>query len=346
MKLLSNYIMIFLIASGCSITAQENNKQYLQELKAFKKSASHQAIFKYHDTWPSIRQLQCDIHNYKEVSFIHRFLLNVFFSLDTIIVTKDTMPQLFSYIDAICKAQNIKTPVIFLPTRKGFFNAAAAKLINSSGGIIIGQKLIEDSTDEELEAVIAHELGHIKYNHVNKTILLTVGIYYILNGAIEHVFENDLRKLDTQERFGVSMLKNLYLALYSPLIAHLIIGKRFEKQADTFAYKTLQKGKGLKGFFNVLIQKHENQKASFGLTRTILKNSYDKLSLLDYSLLNVRYFFAKVDHVLHRVGRWIYHNTRLGAHPSPEARIKAVESYLAQKSLQLQEQSDGCTYNC
>lgn len=329
MKLLLKYFVIFLFAAGYALTAQENNKQYLQELKTFKTSAAYKTIFDHHYSFNSIRQLQRDIHNYQQLSFIHRLLTFVFFNMNVVIATPDTMPKLCTFVESICKSQKMKTPTIFITTKKGFFNAAASKLFASSGGIVMGQRIIEESTDEQLEAVIAHELGHIKYNHVNKAIGLQIAIAICLSTLFNKSTEEHRQYMTPQEQFSQSFYNGLLAGLYSGPLAQLAIGKHFEKQADEFAYKTLGRGKGLKEFFNVIINKEQIANNSFGQTRALIKNMKSNLTLLDYSLLNVRYAFAKVGHLFYKINRWIYHNTRLGAHPSPEARIKAVENYMA-----------------
>jgi Zn-dependent protease with chaperone function len=42
--------------------------------------------------------------------------------------------------------------------------------------VILGQKLVEEMTDDELTAVIAHELGHVKFNHIPKNIIMNLAL--------------------------------------------------------------------------------------------------------------------------------------------------------------------------
>lgn len=48
--------------------------------------------------------------------------------------------------------------------------------------------------------------------------------------------------------------------------------------------------------------------------------------------LMLRYYVAKTGHVIGNGFKWLYHNTPLGAHPSPEARIKYTQEYLDQQA--------------
>ncbi len=115
-------------------------------------------------------------------------------------------------------------------------------------------------------------------------------------------------------------------------LANLLIGKRFERQADEFAYKTVGKAAGHKLFFKRLIEKKDKYNKDFETIYDFLQKSKPELSTLDSTLLTVRYYLASFGNKIRRLDRWIYYNTPLGAHPSPEARIKAAEDYLARKS--------------
>ena len=46
-------------------------------------------------------------------------------------------------------------PTVFITRKENFFNACAAKVLTSSGGIVIGQDLIVESSEKELEAIVA-----------------------------------------------------------------------------------------------------------------------------------------------------------------------------------------------
>lgn len=328
MKIFAKSLLLLILRINSLSFAE--SKKYLNEFKLFKKSDAHQVLFDYEDTWHSISDLQRDLHNCKQLSFLQRFVRFMFFDMDTVIVTPQTMPQLFEYVDTLCKTNNMATPIIFIPAQKGFFNAAAAKfLCCNSGGIVIGQKMLKEANDEELESVLAHEIGHIKHNHVNKFLGLNLFIAIALNKFLDFQFNLELQNISAGQKTAISVLKKFYSFFYAPLITKLIIGKHFEKQADEFAYKTMHKGTGLKSFFETIIKKHNEQSQSFDKIKLQLKEARPDLSLLDYGILNLRYFVAKFGFTIHKINRWIYHNTRLGAHPSPEARIETIEKYLS-----------------
>lgn len=302
-------ISLLLLLTVLSIYAQEP-RIYQQELKALKQSATYKIIFDEEDLPLGLHGIQRDIKNYKELSFFQRLVRSAFLNLDVIVVTPTAMPKLYSHIDRICTENAIATPTIFITTWNGFFNAAAQKLFISSGGIIIGQKLLDEISDRELEAVIAHEIGHIKHDHVNKTLLILFPTCFILK--------------------YISKCNTITAFLLSQVITDFIINKRFEKQADLFACET-NNGQGLIEFFERLEQKDEAEDISFTDTYSLLCETKDNFSLRDYYLLHIRYKLSKMLHNINKGVKWVYHNTPYGAHPSAQARIAAAQEYLEHK---------------
>lgn len=297
---------------------------YLQEFKAFKETAEYKEFFDNKDVASNLKNIQRDIYNHQQLSFIYRLLHKVFLDTDTIIVNSRTMPKLYSHIENICNEQKIKVPAIFISNKKSIFNAFAAKLFLSCGGLLIGQKILNEVTDEELEAVIAHELGHIKYNHTNKMFALNRLIYIFVASWVYD--RNPIRMNDSFFTKIDKFQKNDYQSnIWAALFTQLIIGKRFERQADEFAYKTVGKGRGLKQFMQRVIEKRKKYEAEITSSKALLQTHQQKFGTIDNLLFKIRFFFADE---LHKLYYWLYYNTRLGAHPSPEARIETIEKYL------------------
>lgn len=302
----------------CNVYASD---LYHQELKTFKAMQKYKALFD-KDANMSVQLIRRDIQNYTHLTWFQRFVRGAFLACDAVVVTPETMPKLYTYVEGICKQQSIDTPTIFLTRERGFFNAAAQKLLTSSGAIIIGQHLLKSVTDAELEAVVAHEIGHIRYNHVNKT----MGLYWF-NVLVSY----ELLHYITE---GKDSLLNLFISLHlSSFITMFMINKKFEKQADRFAYEENGKGEGLIAFFEHIKQKNKDRDNDLSYTRTLLTTNKPTLGFYNYYLdLAPRYYCAKLGHLISKGYRWIYHNTPYGPHPSPNARIAAVKKYLEEQN--------------
>lgn len=304
---------------------------YKQELIALKTRPDANYIFdKKID--PDFAALHRDIENYKELSYLQRLVRLPFMLSDAVVVTDQTMPTLYAYVDTLCKKNNIATPTIFISTKKSIFNAFAAKLFTSTGGILICQKFLLETSDREFEAVVAHEIGHIKHNHSNKTLLLTIGLSIPVSYGINYLCYQAKLKYNMPNIFMKDML-NLYTV---SLITSLIINKRFEKEADEFACKEADKAPGLIELFERIeakdvVREKEYQEACL-YTEKVLEDNKTHISNSDLFSLKFDFSMIKVRHKMMNAYKWMYHNTFIGAHPSSQARITAAQKYVVSAS--------------
>lgn len=322
-KFLTAFLLIASISNAAQV-ATIGSSSYYKEWKAFKYSPAFKTTF---DNESPVCTIQRDIEIFKQLSLMQRLVRFVFLRLDVVIATPQTMPTLYKYVDTLCKKNGVETPTIFLNRGKGFFNAAAVKFLMSSGGIIIGRKLLKETTDNELEAVIAHEIGHIKYNHTNKGIGLTLAVsiaYYMAKKLVRTKPELDPTQAMVQEAYERFLVDPRIIAL----LTAFIINKRFEKEADQFAFEN-DKAEGLSSFCELSIEKRKMADDSFDETYELLQHNSSHLDFIGNVDLWFRYYWGKIGHMIHNADKWIYYNTPVGAHPSPEKRIEAAQKYLA-----------------
>lgn len=90
-------------------------------------------------------------------------------------------PRLHLLVEEVAHACNVPTPPIFLAGNKDIFNAMACSFTQNISMVILGKKLVEEMTDNELKAVIAHELGHVKFNHIPKALITNI---VLLGGGV------------------------------------------------------------------------------------------------------------------------------------------------------------------
>lgn len=105
--------------------------------------------------------------------------LRSFFYKDTdgfIYLCPKKTPKLHALVEKVAQACNVPTPPVFLAEDKEMFNAMATSFSPNISMVILGQKLVEEMTDDELMAVLAHELGHIKFNHIPKKIIMHLAL--------------------------------------------------------------------------------------------------------------------------------------------------------------------------
>jgi Zn-dependent protease with chaperone function len=329
-----------LLAIHCLMGAEDtsNHGRYYAELQALKESHDTKIMFD-KDAHQGLATIERDIITRKNLTQFQRFTRGLFLLLDAVLVTPETMPLLYEYVDGICKKANITTPTIFITRQDWFFNAFAQKLLMSTGGIMIGQKLMKEVSDETLEAVVAHEVGHIEHNHVNKmlalSLLLEWPIYLYLMAELRKCVANNESIQKFVSKNGMNDFFTWYCmysiaSTISSLVPALIINKRFEKEADAFACEN-GKAKGIIEFFALLLEKDQLREEEFVTVYDLLQKNKSELSFLDYYRLMLRYYLAQGGHMYIKAFKTLYHETFWGAHPSPEARIKAAQDYLAQQ---------------
>lgn len=110
--------------------------------------------------------------------------------------------------------------------------------------IALYDTLIEKHTDEELVAVLAHEVGHFKKKHVLMSLILTI----LQLGLMTWLIELCLKQQDISQALGASeMVFHLGIVafgvLYSPIGTILslfmnILSRKNEFEADAYAKKT------------------------------------------------------------------------------------------------------------
>lgn len=118
---------------------------------------------------------------------------------------------------------------------------AALTGLGKTKRIILGDTLIDNYSDEEIETVIAHEFGHFKKKHIIKNIIIGTATSFLTLFAIAYLYQISL------SWFGFSSITQVaalpLLALWSMLIGIIqsplgnILSRKFEYEADEYAVK-------------------------------------------------------------------------------------------------------------
>lgn len=107
--------------------------------------------------------------------------------------------------------------------------------------IILGDTLLDSFTKEEIETVIAHELGHYKYKHIVKNIIIGTVFSFLTLFLIATLYEVSLSWFGFESITKIAALP--ILSLWGMLIGLIqspignIISRKYEYQADEYAVK-------------------------------------------------------------------------------------------------------------
>lgn len=295
---------LFILATMHS-GAHAHGSIYHQELQSLKKSKFFKTILNRRSPI-GLRAILKDLENVNELGLFSRVGRFSLLFQGGLVVTQESMPQLYGYVDTLCKQHNIPTPTIFITAHKSlwpfnigkYFETGSIKLFTSTGGILLSQDLIKETSQTALEAAIAYEIARIKYNHTNKW-LLTFSLLAIT------------------QPFGEICMR-------------MLVGKQFDKQADRFVYKTANNAEGLIDFCTYLQNKEKQTEDDYADTYTAFQTKTAKPVFLyiDYCLLNA-------GHKLHNSFKWLFHNTPITQYQSNKKRIRTAQRYLdTQKALQ------------
>lgn len=111
--------------------------------------------------------------------------------------------------------------------------------------IILGDTLLDNFNHDEIETVIAHELGHFKKKHIIKNILIGTAASFLTLFVIASLYENSLSWFSFT---GISQVAAVpLLVLWSMLIGIIqtplgnILSRKFEHEADEYAVKETNK---------------------------------------------------------------------------------------------------------
>lgn len=324
---LSLAVMVLQVASLTAVSA-DTHGVYYHELKSLKADPETRIMFD-KDAHQGLSQIQRDLIMFKNMTDFQQFVNTLFLALDVVVVTHETMPLLYSYVDSICVKAGIATPTVFITRHNWLFNAMAQKLFMSNGGILIGQKLIKELSDDALEAFLAHEVGHIKYNHANKELsLFAVEMTFLIMLCYKLGILSDINFSDKKALIK-KCIQFFICDQITSFLPALIINKRFEKEADEFAYKTNDKGPGLVEFLELLLKKDQLREEDFVFMYELLQENKSKISLFQYYSLMMNYYVAYAGQLYTNAYMTMYHETFMGAHPSHEARIAAARKYMA-----------------
>ncbi len=144
--------------------------------------------------------------------------------------------------DANMKIENIFQFNMSKNTKKA--NAAFTGL-GKTKKILLGDTLLDEFTNDEIETVIAHELGHYKHKHIIKNLIIGTLSSFITLYLLALLYSNSLSWFGFENISDIAALP--ILALWGMLLGILqapltnILSRKFEYEADEYSVKVTNK---------------------------------------------------------------------------------------------------------
>jgi STE24 endopeptidase len=171
--------------------------------------------------------------------------------LRRIIPTQPLPPDwpLRARMEALCRRAGLRYRDILLwRTNSSMGNAMVMGLFPRVRYIFLSDLLLETMRDEEIEAVFAHEIGHIVHRHMWWYVLIMVLLMLFSAGPLALLIDqipglqvsNDLSQARAMELMArqEQVLTVLGLGLFG--VAFGFLSRRFERQADVYAARTME----------------------------------------------------------------------------------------------------------
>ncbi len=195
--------------------------------------------------------------------------------------------------EAGLKVENVFSFDMSKNTKKA--NAAFTGL-GKTKRIILGDTLLNNYSKDEIETVIAHELGHFKHKHIIKNILFGTVSSYLTFFIMSLLYKNSLAwfSLESINQIAAFPLLSLWAMLIGLIQTPIgnVLSRKFEYEADRYAVESTHKPSS---FINTL-------------TKLTEQNLGDKEP--------------------HPFVEWFFYS-----HPSIKNRIDAIENFAAQKNI-------------
>ena len=162
-------------------------------------------------------------------------------------VSKEQAPEYYDIVTRLCTKINIPIPKLYV-LDDTTMNAFATGRNYKHSAVAVSKGLLQKMTSDEVEAVIGHELSHIRNYDMR-----TMAIVSILVGAISIIADlywssTLVSRAQGKDTSGVITIIGTILSIFAPLSAFFIqtaISRKREYVADASSAQITGKGKAL-----------------------------------------------------------------------------------------------------
>ncbi len=166
------------------------------------------------------------------------------------------------HLDAFCAKQNFSAEYYLWPLFEGqMLTAAVMGILPGLRYILLTPALIETMSLSEIEAIMAHEIGHVKKFHLVLYIFLITGFSLLVGMLAEPLIYmflslHSLNALIAWSGISVesalTLVSSVSLLIFMLVYFRFIFGyfiRNFERQADLFSFATMGNGQPLVSAF-------------------------------------------------------------------------------------------------
>jgi len=170
--------------------------------------------------------------------------------------------RLRSEIETFCRQQNFSSEILIWPLFEGrVMTAAIMGIVPRLRYLLLTPALLDAMSTDELKAVLAHEIGHVKKKHLLLYLALFLG-FSVLAGAVSRVlpavivgsdlFYTLISRFNVAPETLLTALVAISLLIILLVYFRFIFGyflRNFERQADLYAFRIQGGSTALKSSF-------------------------------------------------------------------------------------------------
>jgi STE24 endopeptidase len=148
-------------------------------------------------------------------------------------------------LEEMCRRHRLRYRDILLwHTQSNLGNAAVMGILPRWRYVLLSDLLLETMPDEQIEAVFAHELGHIVYRHLIWYVIFIVTMLLALSGPGGKAYDYLLPRMIGDPNLHQKTIEIISCICTATAFAMFFVlfgfvSRRFERQADVFASRTI-----------------------------------------------------------------------------------------------------------
>ena len=170
--------------------------------------------------------------------------------------------ELRNRLEALARRAGVHSFAVFEWTPEGGRGRANARLVGAGGAcsVLLSSNLVTDFTPDELEVIVAHELGHHVHRDIRSTSLLRAGLTFLIGGgaaAALNALWRPLGLVAPNDAAGLPIL--LLAAAVATMVTQPLVNvesRRKEFRADRFALRLTGRPDVLVSVIRRLAERH------------------------------------------------------------------------------------------
>lgn len=177
-------------------------------------------------------------------------------------IQKKDNPRLYRIVENVAITDGLATPKVYIMDERAP-NAFATGQGPNHSHVVVTQGLLDLMTDRELEAVVAHEMGHVK-NYDIRVMMIVFGLVSAI-GLLADIFIYATWFSDDEDGNPVFFALGIIAAILAPFVAMMIqlaVSRQREYLADATSAMSTRDPEGLASAL-----------AKLGQTSTVLKHA-------------------------------------------------------------------------